>query len=76
MIAFSQKVMYSINMITVSKGIFHVILHISGDIIYLLDTPTHEQEVGQKSHRLRMLGRIVEMRSTKQSVIKVLTPKS
>ena len=44
--------------------------------IYLIDTPTHEQEVGRGPHKLRMLGRIVEVRSTKQSVIKVLTLKS
>ena len=42
-------------------------LHVSGDI--------HEQEVERGPHRLRMRGRIVEVRSTKQSVIKVLTPK-
>ena len=35
--------------------------------------PEHEQEVGRGPHGLRMLGRIVKVRSTKQSVIKVLT---
>ena len=64
-----------INMITVSKGILHVMLACKWRYT-LLTRPHMSKKWGGGPIDCECGGRIVEVRSTKQSVIKVLTPKS
>ena len=66
---------YSIFMITVSKGILHVMLACKWRYT-LLTRPHMSKKWGGGPLDCECGGRIVEVRSTKQSVIKVLTPKS
>ena len=62
-------------MITVSKGILHVMLACKWRYT-LLTRPHMSKKWGGGPIDCECGGRIVEVRSTKQSVIKVLTPKS
>ena len=61
-------------MITVSKGIFHVMLACKWRYT-LLTRPHMSKKWGGGPIDCECGGRIVEVRSTKQSLIKVLTPK-